>query len=189
MILGPFSHHIKVKNKDELLAQTNTHSKINPTKIGSMGGIDLHHYSVNIPGMEGRPDKWEVSLAHAPNEKGEGVTLVGFGRNGDYTGESSEFAASGPVFLREALPKILAHHYKTMKAEGKNPTTFTMGAEDVRPEMVRRKQRVYQSMFSDFEHDQSPETHHVSEIFKQMAGKPHDMPMFSFRIPRHLTVV
>lgn len=189
MLLDSFAQHLKTHNKDELLAQTNEHGKINPIKIGNMGGVDLHHYVVDIPGMEGRPDKWEVSLATAQHKPNENITLIGFGRNKDYTGESTDFAASGANFLRHALPKILAHHYKTMKENGKNVTTFSMGAEDIRPGMVERKQRMYQSMFSNFEQDRSPESEQANNMFKFMAGKPDSMPMFSFRIPRHLTVI
>jgi len=189
MILEPFSQHLKNNIKDELLAPKTEHDTIRPIRIGSMGGIDLHHYTVNIPGMEGNPDRWEVSLATMQHRPNEHITLLGFGRNGDYTGTSTDFAASGPNFLRHALPRILAHHHKTMREQGKNITSFTMGAEDVRPEMVERKKRVYQSMFSDFEQDDTPESEQAGRYFKQMAGKPEEMSMFSFRIPRHLTVV
>lgn len=189
MILEPFSQHLKTNNKDELLAPTPEHGNIQPVRIGNMGGIDLHHYSVHIPGMEGRPDKWEVSLATMQHRPNEHITLLGFGRNGDYTGTSTDFAASGPNFLRHALPRILAHHQKTMREQGKNITSFTMGAEDVRPDMVQRKQRVYQSMFSNFEQDDTPESKQAGDIFKSMAAKPAEMPMFSFSIPRHLTII
>lgn len=189
MILEPFSEHLKSNNIDELLAPTGEHEKINPVKIGSMGGIDLHHYHVNIPGMEGRPDRWDVSLATMQHKPNEHITLIGFGRNGDFTGENSDFAASGPNFVRHALPKILAHHHKMMKGSGKKITAFTLGAEDVNPDRIQRKQRVYQSMFSNFEPETSAESHHAGELFKMMANKPQGMPMFSFGIPRHLTVI
>lgn len=189
MLLDPFSKHLQTNNKDELLAQSQEHDNISFTRIGSMGGIDLHHYSVNIPGMEGRPDRWDVSLATMQHKPRENLTLIGFGRNGDFTGQSTDFAASGANFLRHALPKILAHHHKTMRKSGKIVTGYTMGAEDVDPRMVQKKQRVYQSMFSDFEPDNTPESTSAGEMFKMMAGKPQDMPMFSFRIPRHLTVI
>jgi hypothetical protein len=189
MILEPFSEHLKSNNKDALLAPTSEHGNIQPVRIGSMGGIDLNHYKVQIPGMEGKPDRWEVSLATMQHRPNEHITLLGFGRNGDYTGTSTDFAASGANFLRHALPKILAHHKKTFREQGKNITTFTMGAEDVRPDMVQRKQRVYQSMFSNFEQDNTPDSQQAGNVFKMMAGKPENMPMFSFRIPRHLTII
>ena len=189
MILEPFSQHLKIKNKNDLLTQTNEHSAIVPMRIGNIAGIDLHHYKVKIPGMEGVPDDWDVSLATLQHKPGEHITLIGFGRNGDYLGQNTDFAASGPNFLRHALPKILAHHHKTMGEAGKKVTAFTMGAEDIDPRMVERKQRVYQSMFSDFDQDTSPESKRAGEFFKLMAGKPQGMPMFSFGIPRHLTVI
>jgi hypothetical protein len=189
MILEPFSQHLKIKNKNELLAPTAEHGEIKPVKIGSMGGVDLHHYTVQIPGMEGKPDKWDISLANYQHNPNEGISVLGFGRNGDYTGQSTDFAASGPNFLRHVLPKVLAHHHKTMRENGRHLTSFSMGAEDVNPEMIQRKQRVYQSMFSNFEHDDSPESHNANEMFKMMAGKDQSMPMMSFRIPRHLTIV
>lgn len=189
MILDPFSEHLKIKNKDELLAPTSEHDRITPVTIGNMGGIDLHHYTVNIPGMEGRPDRWDVSLATMQHKPNEHITLLGFGRNGDYTGQSTDFAASGPNFVRHALPRILAHHHKMMAESGKKITAFTMGAEDIDPARVQRKQRVYQSMFSNFNPDDSHESRQAGEIFKMMAGKEQGMPMFSFGIPRHLTIV
>jgi hypothetical protein len=189
MILEPFSQHLKSDNIDELLAPTQDHNKIDFVNIRNMGGIDLHHYHVHIPGMEGKPDRWDVSLATVQHKPNEHITLIGFGRNGDYTGESSDFAASGPNFVRHALPKILAHHHTRMKKSGKIITAFTMGAEDINPDRVRKKQKVYQSMFSNFEPDTSVESKNAGDLFKSMANKPKEMPMFSFGIPRHLTII
>jgi len=189
MILEPFSKHLKTDNIDKLLAPSNEHGNIVPTRIGSVGNVDLHHYNVNIPGMEGKPDRWDVSLATMQHKPNENITLIGFGRNGDFTGTSTDFPASGSNFLRHALPKILAHHQKMLQGQGKIITSFTMGAEDIRPEMVQRKQRVYRSMFSNFEQDNTPESKRAGKEFKYMANKPQDMEMISFHIPRHLTVV
>lgn len=189
MLLDPFSEHLKVKTKSELLAHGQGYSDIHHIRIGEHNGVHMHHYSVTIAGMEGRPDYWQISLANKKHPNGETTSLLGFARNGDIAGESGEFAASGSNFIRHVLPRILAHHKKTLSESGRNLTALTMGAEDVRPGMESKKQKVYRTMFSGFDEDNSTQAKTTSDEFKDMFGRPKEMQMMSFRIPRHLAVI
>lgn len=189
MIFESFFNYLNFKNKNELLASIEEHGELKLINKGIRCGVDLWHYNVEIIGMEGRSDNWNISLANYKHKPKESISVIGFARNGDHFGMSTDFAASGPNFLRYVLPKALAHHYKTMGECGIPLTTFSMGAEDVNPDMVKRKQRVYQSMFSDFEHDDSPESVIANELFNRMSGRGQSLPMMSFRIPRHLTIL
>jgi len=188
MLLEPLTHHMLTRNKGEILHSAPEHGEIAHTDMATHNGVKLHIYTVNIPGFDGQ-DRWQVSLGNHVHTPNESISLVGFARNGDWTGHSSDFAISGAAFVRHALPKILAHHIKTMKESGRNVTALTLGAEGVTPVQELKKQRVYQTMFDGFGRNETPEASAASSMFKQMFGKPAEMPMSSFHVPRHFTII
>lgn len=188
MILEPLTQQLLTQDKRDILRSAPEHGAIQHTDMSTYNGVKMHMYSAKIPGIEG-DDTWQVSIGNHVHAPGGSISLLGFARNGDTDGRSTDFAISGASFARHVLPKVLAHHIKTMKESGRDVTALTMGAEDISPEKAIKKQRAYQRMFDGFEPNETPEAKASSDMFKNMFGKPQEMPMFSFHVPRHLSVI
>ena len=190
MILDLFYEQLKVDNTINLLsAIPNCHNEIMLITLKTINNIDLYQYTVQIYGMEGHIEFWDISLLHYEYIPNEWMMLIGFCRNGDCVGSSLDFPTSGVTFVREVLPKLLAHQYRAFKNMGRNITILSVGIEGTNTDRIKRKQRVYQSLFSICEQDNTSELVQANEMIKRKAGKNISMPILSFRLPNNFAIV
>jgi hypothetical protein len=78
MIFESFFNYLNFKNKNELLASTEEHGELKLINKGIRCGVHLWHYDVEIIGMEGKSDNWNISLANYKHKPKESISVIGF---------------------------------------------------------------------------------------------------------------